>query len=74
MFTEAGIDLVCYGPHEVLVAETMMRSADLTPPEDMAAVFRDKTRSLLRQVFSNEQVTIYRVRLPTTDHRLPTDS
>jgi len=65
MFTEAGIDLVYYGPHEVLVAETMMRSADLTPPEDMAGAFREKTQPLLRRVFLNEQVTIYWVRLPT---------
>ncbi len=65
--SQAGIDLVYYGPHEILIAESMMRAAGIEPPEDVRGVFREETAPLLRPVFSNEQVTIYRLRLPASD-------
>jgi hypothetical protein len=58
--SQAGIDYVYYGPEEVLVAEAVMRSSGLQPPEDLAADFRDSTASLLTPVFANDEVTIYR--------------
>jgi len=71
--TQAGIDLVYYGPHEIMVAESMMRAAGMQPPEDVAQALREGTASLLRPVFSNDQVTIYRFRPPPPDTRLPTN-
>ena len=58
----AHADWVYYGSYESLMARQMMLSADLEPPEDPAAEFRAATEDILIPVFSNDTVTVYRVR------------
>ena len=58
----ARADWVYYGSYEALMARQMMLAADLRPPKDPAAKFREATVDILEPVYANRTVTVYRVK------------